>query len=105
VGFATQSKEQRAMKNLDTMLDNRIRVARRWHGLKRTDDIADFVVEQTDLIEAVKADAELFKDTWQRMIKDVITADASRLRKLRRMFGNELVDKILELRDQARGAV
>ena len=47
------------MKNLDVMIDNRIRVAQRWHGLEKSDEIAGFVMSKSGLVEEVAADREL----------------------------------------------
>ena len=84
-------------KNVQNLIANRIAVARKWHDLNNADEIRAFVVKHPDLLAWMKSDEG--KEEGLRHIVSAIVDDVlagRKVEKWRKMFSDELVDRIVE---------
>jgi hypothetical protein len=90
-------KEQRLKEELTRIADNRLRQALRGHRLRKR--------QAFDLVETVLESEESERTNRRYLIARVFIADEAQLQVLRRVYGNDLIDKILAARAQIEGSL
>jgi hypothetical protein len=85
------------LTKLNKMIENRVDVARRWHGIKDVEIGRRFVANDADIQSYLKANRQvaeaLVDEALERWFAEII--DGVNIAKHRERFGDELVDRIL----------
>jgi hypothetical protein len=86
--------DQDHMRRIQRIIDNRLTLAMRWHKLKTSEEVEHFVFHHPDVQELLD-DADVERVLLRAVIRQVITADATELQRLRENFDPIVIDKIL----------
>jgi hypothetical protein len=91
-------------KQAERVIENRVKIAHRWHALKRKEEVAAFVLADP-AVQALEADAAVKEEVVRDLITRVVVAlregDDVALAKLRTMLGDEMFERIIALAQQA----
>jgi hypothetical protein len=86
---------------LTQIIDNRIAVAERWHGLTTDEEIVDFLDRDPDL-DALLLDTREGQAFLIRLVIEQVVAGVN-LDKIRKRVGDEIVDAIIAIERRLRG--
>jgi hypothetical protein len=83
---------------LNAAFERRIQIAERWFGLREPEDIAHFLLQNSDL--RLNDDAEFQQEAMVELAVDIIESTGAKLQEYRKRFGDRLVDTLFAARDR-----